>query len=280
MKISGGLRVFRLFPAAVLRIRGEDAPGFLQGQFSKDLRGIAPAEARYGLWLTVKGKVLADSYIVKLASDFLVASSTSPAGVIRQRLEDFIIADDVIVDDETDQWSMDLILGEGATQSHGSPGALRLPYPGREDVVGWLRLRGEAPAEAGLPELDRAGFERLRIDAVFPEIPRDLGAEELPHEGGLEDLAISYDKGCYLGQEIMARLKTRGRVRRRLVRVSGSGPLPPLPAAVSLGGKRSGELRSAVEEGSGFVGLALLPADAAKGQRYSVGHSGAFLTLG
>ena len=91
-------------------------------------------------------------------------------------------------------------------------------------------------------------------------MPTDLGGGDLPNEGGLEAAAISYTKGCYLGQEVMARLKLKGRIRRRIRRVSGPGPVPALPAALWQGETKVGELRTAAadEAEAGWVGLARL----------------------
>jgi folate-binding protein YgfZ len=101
--------------------------------------------------------------------------------------------------------------------------------------------------------------EQLRIEALIPSVPRDVGSEDLPNEGGLDRDAISYTKGCYLGQEVMARLKTMGRVRRKLMRLSGRrAPPEVLPAPLFADGKRIGELRSAAPAEDGFVGLAMI----------------------
>ena len=94
-------------------------------------------------------------------------------------------------------------------------------------------------------------MERDRIAAGIPAVPQDVGPGDLPNEGGLEDAAISTTKGCYLGQEIMARLKTRGRLRRRLTRVRGTGSVPALPAVLWQAGRKAGELRSAAPEKNG-----------------------------
>jgi hypothetical protein len=101
---------------------------------------------------------------------------------------------------------------------------------------------------------------RLRIGAGIPAIGVDVGPGDLPNEAGLETAAISYTKGCYLGQEVMARLKSMGQVRRRLLRVRGSGPqVPPLPAPVVANARQVGELRSAIADGAGgWIGLAML----------------------
>jgi hypothetical protein len=116
--------------------------------------------------------------------------------------------------------------------------------------------------------LDFAAMERLRIEAGIPSVPRDLGPDDLPNEGGLEHDAISYTKGCYLGQEVMARLRTMGRVRRRLLRVAGSAKAPEqLPAPLFAEGKKIGELRSAARTATGFIGLAMISMLGVSGKR-------------
>jgi folate-binding protein YgfZ len=250
-------------PAAWLRVSGADAFTFLQGQFTNDLRSLGVDGAVYGLWLNHKGRVLADSFVLRGtgAEEFWVGSYFSPATVIRERLEAFVIADDVVVEDETEKWSGVTVWEEGAKLEVS--GAKR--FAGRrtsEGVTEWMFPRNEREGVrvslSGSVELSGEEMERRRILAGVPAVPRDIGPGELPNEGGLEEVAISYTKGCYLGQEVMARLKSMGQVRRRLVRVRGRGESPVLPAEVFQGDKRVGELRSAVREGDGFVGLALV----------------------
>jgi folate-binding protein YgfZ len=89
-------------------------------------------------------------------------------------------------------------------------------------------------------------------------VPVDLGPGDLPGEAGLEEMAISYTKGCYLGQEVMARLTSMGQVRRRLMRVRGPWQVPAVPAALWQNSKQVGELRSGVGGETGFVGMAML----------------------
>ena len=100
--------------------------------------------------------------------------------------------------------------------------------------------------------------ELARIRAGVPAIPVDLGPTDLPNEGGLEETAISYTKGCYLGQEVMARLKNLGQVRRRLHLVGGEGAPPPLATPLFQGLRKAGEIRSAASEDGGFAALAML----------------------
>lgn len=271
IKISTSPAFFRWRPAAWLRVSGEDSANFLQGQFTNDLRPLAQpgAAAVYGLWLTLKGKVLADSFVLRgAAKEFWIGSYDSPAAVIRERLESHVIADDVVIEDATADWAGISRIGAGlaelgAETARAGAGV----FPGRRD-------RGENyesvyPVAAGEPGwvvslpgpwLTAEEMARRRIGAGIPAIPADIGPADLPNEAGLEAEAISYTKGCYLGQEVMARLKSMGQVRRRLVRVAGSGEnFPPLPAPVFGAGRLVGELRSAVRDGAGgWIGLAMV----------------------
>ena len=109
------LHIHSYRPAALLKATGSDVAAFLQGQFTNELRQKA-GSAVFGLWLNQKGKVLADSYVLKLAeNEFLVVSVASPATVIRQRLEEYIVADDVTLADETAAVHGFAVWGRGCT---------------------------------------------------------------------------------------------------------------------------------------------------------------------
>jgi folate-binding protein YgfZ len=269
MNFSQGASFHPYRPAAWLRVRGADAAGFLQGQFTNDLRGVQGSKAVYGLWLDQKGKVLADSFIGHgtAAGEFWVASVASPGSVIRQRLEEYIIADDVAIEDATAETGGVALIGPGTGEWLASAPRVGTFFCGRRAAVEnweWIFpssfLAAVMADLAGGRECSAAEVERGRILAGIPAVPADIGPADLPNEGGLDAEAISYAKGCYLGQEIMARLKSKGRIRRRLHHVSGSGPAPAAPAALWQGGAKVGELRSAAPDtaGDGFVGLALL----------------------
>lgn len=268
MKSSTQPAFFAWSPSAWLRVTGADAADFLQGQFTNDLRGLAAGEARYGLWLNVKGRVMADSFVRRGdgRDEFWIGSYDSPAVVIRERLEGFVIADDVVVEDRTNEWAAVSVLGAGArsvvaaaSQGHATFAGRRersenvdwvFPVAARDEVA--LRLKG-------LAELSAGEIARRRIAAGIPAVPADLGPADLPNEGGIEAEAISYTKGCYLGQEVMARLKSMGQVRRRLLRVAGTAEFPPVPAGLFCGEREIGALRSAAPDpAGGWIGLAML----------------------
>ncbi|MCE2862269.1 MAG: folate-binding protein [Opitutaceae bacterium] len=254
---------FEWSPAAWLRVTGPDALLFLQGQFSQDLRMLAVAaagaEPAYGLWLTLKGKVEADGFVFRGegADEFWIGSYFSRASVIRARLEGFIIADDVTIEDQTGAWAGITWVGEVPA---APPGVFaftgRRGFPVSRD---WVYRREPRAGRAGA-RLEAETVERARIAARMPAVPADAGPGDLPNEAGLDADAVSYTKGCYLGQEVMARLKAMGQVRRRLVRVTGTGSSPiALPAAVFAGERQVGEVRSAIADGAGgWLGLAMV----------------------
>ena len=274
--------VFPYRPACLLRVSGEDATDFLQGQFTNDLGQVAPGQAVYGLWLDRKGRVIADSHVIRAADGrFWVASVRSPGQVVARRLGDHVVADDVAIEDMTGSWGGLSLVGAGTGAWLKGAGRAGLYFPGRRDAgENWEWLYPDADsasvdaATSGAARLPEAEVERLRISSGIPAVPGDIGPADLPNEGGLESQAISYSKGCYLGQEVMARIKTMGRVRRSLVRVTGRGAPPAVPAALWRGDRREGELRSAVADAGGFIGLALVSTAGLTGGPYALERGG------
>ena len=269
MKFPTSLAFFPWKPAAWLRVTGSDATAFLQGQFTNELRALPARGAVYGLWLNVKGRVIADSFVLRdaAADGFWIGSYFSPAEVIREKLESFIIADDVAVEDATGAWSGVTLIGEGAAGALAAEAREGWVFRGRrgaDESAEWVFPSAQAEAVraalGGGREIAAEEMERRRIEAAIPAVPVDVGPGDLPLEGGLDEDAISYTKGCYLGQEVIARLKSMGQVRRRLRRVTIAGEeRPELPAALFAGARQAGELRSAVGDGAGgFAGLAML----------------------
>jgi len=169
------------------------------------------------------------------------------------------------VEDATADWSAVTIFGGDDCEVLSARVPEGVVFRGRRDQVESLEWVFPASAHeavkaclAGRRELTEKEILLRRVRAGIPAVPADIGPGELPNEGGLDAVAISYTKGCYLGQEVMARLKTMGRVRRRLQRVAWTGPVPLLPAALYASGRQVGELRSAVAVEQGGEGLALL----------------------
>lgn len=279
-----GWRRFR--PAAWVQVTGEDALVFLQGQFTQDLVATPDGGVAYGLWLTPKGRVWGDSFVLKASPTHLwVLSEGLKGATLRERLEAYIVADDVILDDASDRAHALVCAGldapggktPEATRGEDVPLLLAPLEPGRWHAAGdGVAFRGSGtraglgyvvttgPVEA-LPTpsgVEWTGDEALRwrIARSLVRVPDDVGPGEFPNEGGLDTEAISYTKGCYLGQETVARLKAFAQIRRGIRRVEGAdAPLPAPGSPLFQNGKRVGELRTTVGDGEGgMVGFALL----------------------
>ncbi|RFC44822.1 MAG: hypothetical protein DUW69_001945 [Verrucomicrobia bacterium] len=265
MNLAAQESFYRWSPAACLRVSGEDALTFLQGQFTNDLHQDRDARATYGLWLNQKGKVLADSFVCKTSpQEAWIVSYFSPAAVIRERLEAYIIADDVVIEDVTAAMRGLTVFGANPAAGLGLA-APAWDFSGRRtrdlqtEIIFPAEMEAALTAKlTGKTELSPGQMEARRIAAGIPAVPADIGLADLPNEGGLETDAISYTKGCYLGQEVMARLKNLGQVRRRLLRVRGPGEPPARLTPVFQGARKAGELRSTVREGPGWIGFALV----------------------
>lgn len=271
--------VYSYQPAAFFRVIGDDSEAFLQGQFTNELRQPKDVSV-YGLWLNQKGKVLADSYVLKRKDkEFAVASVTSSAAVIRARLEEYIVADDVTLADETTRIHALAVsgkrCGELIRECLGvapSPGQFLqrdelMLFPGRRSSDENYELIGSETVVAdarhkllALGGLEAAAdeMEFMRISAGMPSIPQDIGPGDLPNEGGLEDEAISFTKGCYLGQEVMARLKNMGQIRRRLHIIEGPGATLVASAPLYQGERQVGQVRSVANHKDRSVALAML----------------------
>lgn len=281
-------------PAAWIEVTGEDAKPFLQGQSTNDLNRPAPAPVTYTLWLDRKGKVLADSFVLQETEErFLLASYHSRATTILERLEPYIIADDVELRDLTETaisaaiWGKDLPNGlarcglglpEGGSFFHRD--RLHL-FPGRrsrqpnldlivtgDDNEKRMAAVSAAILDAGGELVDGVGLERERIESCIPGVPHDIGPRDLPQEGHLELSALSYTKGCYLGQEVMARIRSMGQVRRGLAQVRIFGPDTPIvPSTLYDGAREAGEIRSLAGPAP-FLGMAIVKKDVMKKSRH------------
>jgi folate-binding protein YgfZ len=274
----------RVTPTTRLHVTGSDAATFLQGQFSNELRRTEGCPATYGLWLNHKGRPLADSQVLqRAANEFEIVSLRSRVTGIRERLEAYIIADDVVIEDRTAGCFGVVIAGERAAGAVRELGFAVPPprcfaaadacvlIPARtSEAPSWCVIGPAASIDVAVARLEAMGmraaaseeFDRRRIRAGIPAVPDELGPDDLPMEGGLEHDAISFTKGCYLGQEVMARLHNLGQVRRRLFIVESEGGtgLPPKGAVLFSGAQKVGEIRTSVAaDGSGnAIGLAML----------------------
>lgn len=267
-------RFYEYRPAAHFLVTDEDAADFLQSQFTNELRPFEVGRCTYGLWLDVKGKVIADGVVLCEGGErFRVLSELCPGERIAAHMERHVIADDVVIEHCDPGFVFEL--PPAGVQALG----WELPECGRflrlEDGILYsvrreryhLTVASEVSREAihgklsasGLTALSGAEYGLARIAAGIPLVPVEIGDTDLPGEGELERDAISFTKGCYLGQEVVARMHNIGKPQRQLFIVQGSGAAPEPPLAIhNTEGKQLGELRSAYPDVDGWSGVALL----------------------
>ncbi len=278
------LKFHSFAPSAWIEVSGEDAFTFLQGQFSNDLKRSEECPVTYGLLLDAKGKIEGDGFVLGCREEaFYLFSYYSPAASLMERLERYIIADDVEAADVTSLMRGAAVWGTGARDCLERLG-LPVPaagtferkgdawvVPGRRspeenfDVLfpeasrEWAGNRVEAVVrDMGGSGVDEAACHYERIRAGLPAIPVDLGKRNLPHEGGLADSAVSYAKGCYTGQEVMARLRHSGQARRSLVPARIDGVMSEVPCPIYFGEKEAGRVTSLGKRDGEQLGFVLV----------------------
>jgi hypothetical protein len=267
-------RLVRFDDRGVLRVSGADGVSFLQGLTSNDVRRAGPGRALFSALLTPQGKYLHDFCIVAPGDALLLDCEGARRTDLLRRLKMYRLRSKVTLDDVTEAMVVAAVIGDGAAQAFGlpaEPGAATACGDGVACVdprhaglgVRLLLPRDTADvslAGCGLAESDPAEYDRLRLSLGVPDGSRDLAVEKATLlESNYDALhAISWDKGCYMGQELTARTKYRGLVKKRLVPVTVEGPLPDPGTPVLLDGREVGELRT----GRDGLALALLRLDA------------------
>jgi len=268
----------------ILAVSGPDSRAFLQGLVSNDVEKVAPDRAVYAALLTAQGKYLHDFIMAATGDAIWLDAEAARLADLKRRLSMYRLRAKAAIDDLPDL-AVAAVFGDGAQAALGLPEASgaarafgdglafvdpRLMALGARVILPRDRLRG-ALAEAGLAEADFAAYDRHRLALGIPDGSRDLVLEKsILLESGFDELnGVDWQKGCYIGQELTARTKYRGLIKKRLFPVRIDGPSPP-DTEVTYGGKDAGEMRSSRDG----LGLALLRLDAvAAGQPLSAGSA-------
>jgi folate-binding protein YgfZ len=274
-----------LSPRGRLAVTGGDRLRFINGQVTNNVRDLRPGQGCYAAVVSAKGRVEGDANIYCLAEELLLDCEPGQGGQLTARLEHYIIADDVRVVDLSAAYGLLSVQGpmaravlarafhgrelpEGPWSSVIWPEVggeicvvelTRVLVPGLELFVPasrlgevWGRLREAVTASGGCP----AGWECLewaRVEAGLPRYGQDMDDRNLAPEAGIESRAISYTKGCYIGQEVISRLRSIGQVTRSLRGLEledAAGPLPQRGDRLVLGDREVGYLTSAVQSPS------------------------------
>lgn len=200
-----------------LRVSGTDAASFLHGQCTNDIRGLPIGDNCYAAFLNVKGKMRGDGHILRLPGEFVIEVSQG----LPESLQRYVISEEVTL--EPVELRQYLVFGD-------LPAVEAYTY--RHPLGTGLLTAAELPVTVSDEE-----YQRRRIEAGVPAWRVDMDETTFPVEAGLTS-AISYVKGCYIGQETIARIRTYGHVNRHLCQLAVAGNAPPLRGVPILAGER------------------------------------------
>jgi tRNA-modifying protein YgfZ len=235
---NGG--VIDLSDRAKFRLSGGDRVRYLNGQVTNDVRKAKADESVYACVTNLKGRIEGDVFIHTGSDGESLFLDAEPGlrEALAMRLERYIIADDVELADVTDEWRLFHFFGATAEIERLSAIKTKGRLGGRGLDV-WFRASVPTPAfDCDVVTADEA--ETLRICNGIPKWPLELNSEAFPAEAGLQNLAMDYAKGCYIGQEILSRIKTTGKMPRVLVRWLG-GPEKPESTALFVRNEEGNE---------------------------------------
>jgi hypothetical protein len=244
---------------SVVRVTGPAASSFLQGLVTNDIDKAKPGGAIHAALLTPQGKILFDFFVVPAGDGFLLDIAKAKAGELTQRLGFYKLRAQVEIEEDPSftvaaSWDAPPKLPEGAF-AYADP---RLPG---------LGLRILLPNDSDVRNLSctsatEGEYHARRIALGVPEGGRDYAfGDAFPHEAMFDQLAgVDFNKGCFVGQEVVSRMEHRSTARKRIVGVEGEGPLPKSGTEITAGGAPIGTLGSV----SGSTGLALLRLDRAE----------------
>ena len=214
--------------AAYLRISGADATRWLNGMVTNNIKDLAPGESNYNFLLNAQGRIQGDCTLHREPHDgeptYLLVTDAFQIDTLQQHLDKFIIMDEVELQ----------------------------RVPATDPGLSFLHADAELPPETR---------EAQRILAGVPRFGTDIRNTDLPQETALDggqSRALNFNKGCYLGQEIVERIHSRGQVHRTFTRFTLTGTLPTLPAPLASDGKPAGELTSAMQIGDTLHALGYL----------------------
>lgn len=244
----------------VVAVSGPDAEKFLDGVVTNDVAGIAAGGASYGGLLTPQGKILFDFIVFRDGERFLLDLPRSAIADFVKRLGFYKLRTKVDIGDVSDTYRV--------AASWGSPrppfvDGLIAPDPRLESLGFRMIVAVDQPLAAeGYAPADEHDYDAHRIAAGVPEGGLDFAyGEAFPHDADMDQLAgIAFDKGCYVGQEVVSRMEHRGSARRRIVRVLAASPIPPAGAEIVAGERPVGVIASS----SDHAGLALVRLDRVK----------------
>lgn len=263
----------------LLIVSGPEAAEYLQGQLTNDTEALEPGDWAYAALLDRKGHMQTDMRVVRPGEGPELWLDLEPEGLAAasRHLGMYKIGREVEVTDASDGHTVISLIGPRATEFARAVEAVSLRDGEGVDLIVAAAERDRVLAallEVGAVEVSPAAAEILRIETGRPRFGAEMGTETMPAEAGIVERAVSFTKGCYIGQETVARLHYKGKPNRHLRGLRFSGPVGPGESLV-LGEKQVGTVGSAaLSPAHGPIGLAILRREAEPGATLAVGEDG------
>jgi folate-binding protein YgfZ len=220
---------FDLSVRTKLRVTGADRVRFLNGQTTNDVRKSNERETQESCVLNAKGHLEADLFLFSIPEAIWIDADEELRERLAARLERYVIADDVVIEDVTDEFALFHVIAEAEPRIPEMKFCLKSHrlFRGGWDVWGARGSAGEMKQELAnkYQFIEPEALETLRIEDGIPRWDRELTNEIIPPEAGLDKRAIDYEKGCYIGQEVISRMKRSGQRRQRLCGVTATEKL-------------------------------------------------------
>lgn len=302
----GGCRLFDLSHLGLLAVRGADAASFLQGQLTNDIRELSPTHSQISAHCNQKGRLLAILRVIGIEETIYLQTEAERLHELQQRLSRFVLRSQVTLTDANDELIRIGLAGDDAPQLLAAQG---LAVLGREndlalcgplalirlpDPVPRFEILGPYPAISELWDAlatqatpaNRPHWTRLDIQAGLPSIHDQTVEAFVPQMVNLQRLhGLSFHKGCYTGQEVVARMQYLGKLKRRMYLAEVESETPPQPgdelhAPSSTSQQASGRVVDACPLGAGrHALLAVVEIDAAEAGEVRLGADGPVLDL-
>lgn len=287
---SAAVACARLGRDGVLQVAGDDARAFLHGQLTNDIAHLAPDRARLAGWCTAKGRLLATGLVVPVEDGFFLLLPRDLIPSVVKRLRMFVLRAKVTIEDASDRWAQFGLFGAAALRALAAQGveisqeAHAIVRTGDAMVVrvGDDRVRVLVPAPGPGALIERLGAieandARWQLEDIRMGLPQVVAATQdlfVPQMLNLEAIAgVDFKKGCYPGQEIVARAQFRGQVKRRMVRArmpAGAAGVVPTPGqdlfSDAQPGQPIGTVVCAAPEDGGSELLVVVPTATAEQQ--------------
>jgi tRNA-modifying protein YgfZ len=282
---------------AVLLVSDSDAAEYLQSQVTNDIEGLEPDQGTYAALLDRKGHLVADMRVLRLshshADQIWLDAEPVASDALRKHLETYKIGREVEVADATAEWAITSVIGPASVEAAGIPpvtpehaqhyyerngihvlavatdqGVDLITSPDATDTV------REGLIAGGAEPVSDAAAEIVRVESGRPRFGLDMGPESMPAEAGIVERSVDFEKGCYIGQEPVARLHYRGKPNRTLRGLRLSAPAT-LGDPLVLGEREVGTVGTAcISPALGPIALAIVRREAADGQQVTVGGDG------